>query len=150
MRRRGFTLIEMVVYMGLVTTGLIVCGGIELQAQRSVAVQGSLVDIDTQALDFLGKLRRDVEDGRTLTVRDGAELVVLRLDGSSVIYRTGTRIDLSAAGKERTRERYRLQTGFSASVSKAPSKVAVIATFKRGDVERTFHKVAAPRLEVTQ
>ena len=56
-RRRGFTLIELVVYLGLVATALLVFGGIEVSAHRNLAVQSALIDMENQSASYLGALR---------------------------------------------------------------------------------------------
>jgi type II secretory pathway pseudopilin PulG len=154
-RSSGFTLIELMVYMSLVTMGLMACGGIELQAQKAVAVQAALVDIDRQATGYLGQLRRDVEDSRKLEVQGNAEskgsdLIVHDRDGGAVIYRAGERVVLFPSGKQRAREPFRLLKTLTVVIAKEPSRVAVVATFKGGEIERTFHRVAAPRQEVSR
>ena len=148
-RSRGFTLVEMMVYMSLVAVGLLAAGGIELQAQQALAVQASLVDIDRQSASYLGQLRRDVEDASRLEVKGGAELVVFDRDGGSVVYRAGERVVLFPGGTVRAREPYRLLKTLTIADAKQPRRLAVVARFEQDDVVRTFRRVAAPRREVT-
>jgi hypothetical protein len=146
-RRRGFTLAELAVYMGLVATGVMVFAGIELSAQRSIAIQGTLLDMSTQANTYLGALRRDVEAARSVRIQaDGRELLVQRPDGSTVLYRAGLRIELGADGKQRARERYRLliELRIRRPSPSGPQLIAE-ARFARGEVERTFRRSAAQR-----
>ena len=147
MRRRGFTLVELVVYMSLVTTGLMVFAGLELSAQRATAVQGALMDIATQSSTYMGRLRRDVEGARGLRIgAEGKELLVQRLDGTAVIYKVGERIELSSDGKQRGRERFRLLVELEVRQGHG-SLVEVRAAFARGEVRRVHVRTAAPRRE---
>ena len=68
-RRRGFTILELLIYFSLVTTAMVVFGGIELGAQRTVDMQHALIEINTQAQSYMFVFRRDVESARSLEVR---------------------------------------------------------------------------------
>ncbi|RMG15502.1 MAG: hypothetical protein D6731_08235 [Planctomycetota bacterium] len=147
-RRRGFTLVELAVYLGLVATALTVFAGVEVTAQRAISLQGALIDVERQANEFLGALRGDVEAARRLDLRAaGSELLVERCDGSTVIYRSGERVVLSPKGS-RERDRYPLMR--SLRVVRTPAGVRAEALLARGAVRRRFLRGATPRLEVAR
>lgn len=146
--RRGFTLIELLVYLSLVSSALVVFGGIELSAQRTVAIQQALVDIHQQSATYLGRFRKDVEDARSLELqRDRLEVV--RLDGTRVTYTGGERLEADAGGKIRGRSIF--TTLKAIEVRRVPlGGVELKATFTsrlgwKDDVKRTYRRVATPR-----
>jgi hypothetical protein len=147
--RRGFTIAELVIYMGLVTSALAVFGGISISAQRSLGLQSTLIDMENQAAGYLGSFRRDVEAAKSLEVRED-RVLVHRLDGSAVIYRAGERSVLDAEGTQSGREVFGLLRGLSAK--RIGGQVHVEARFFLdlywGQVARTFRRAAAPRREV--
>lgn len=96
-RRRGFTLVELIVYLGLMTMGLLLVGAIELTAQRAADMQQGLIEVQLAADSFLGHLRRDVEAARRVT-REGRELVLELQDGRRVRWGPGLREELAAGG----------------------------------------------------
>jgi hypothetical protein len=149
-RRRGFTLIELCVYLSLVSSALLVFGGIELSARRSLSVQSALIDMENQASSYLGALRRDVEASTAVDVKADTVLVH-KFDGSGVVYRAGERRELDPAGKERVREVYPLLGAIVAT--QAGSRVSVEARFSVelgwAKLERTFSRGASPRREVS-
>jgi prepilin-type N-terminal cleavage/methylation domain-containing protein len=147
---RGFTLVELMVYLALISSALGVFAGITLQAQRSLSVQSTLIDFENQAASYLGALRRDVEGAKGLDVRKDRVLVHL-LDGSAVIYRAGERTVLDAQGKQRARELFSLLAALSAEQDGAGVRVEArfAIDLHWGQVQRTFRKAATPRREVS-
>jgi len=145
-RRRGFTLAELAVYMALVSMAMLLFAGIELSAQRSVRVQGALLDIESQGLRCLGALRRDVEAARSVTVLDqGRELLLQMDDGGAVLYRAGARTELAPDGRQRAREGFGLLVDLRVSQEPSSGRVRVEARFARGEVRRTLLRSALPR-----
>lgn len=139
-------------YLGLLTSGLAVVAGLELGAQRALAMQQGLIDIELEASGLLGALRRDVEAARSLELGPGA-LVVVRHDGRRVRYEQGLRVE-SWDGGERRRT-FRLHTELQVSLEGAPGGrplVVVEATFAQrgayGLVRRAYRRTASPRGEL--
>lgn len=154
-RRRGTTFVELLVYIGLLTSGMLVLGGLELAAQRALTMQQALIDIDLESIGLLGALRRDVEAARRLEL-DPAALVVERHDGATVRYERGARVE-SRPGAEPRREPFPTNSDLRVSLESAlggKPLVVVEATFRRetrdGAVSRSYRRVASPRGEVGQ
>ncbi len=99
-RRRGFTLVELMVYLALVTAGVLTLLSIEMGAHRALALQEALIAIDLESATLLGALRVDVEASRRLAVDEDA-LVVERFDGRTVRYEAGARIESGGGAPER-------------------------------------------------
>jgi hypothetical protein len=153
-RRRGATLAELLVYLGLLSAGLLVIGGLEQGARRALTLQQSLIDIDMQATTMLGGLRRDVESARRLEV-DRDALVVQRQDGRSVRYERGKRTESGGGLGAGVTQTFALNAALRITLEAPPGAaplVVVEATFtapgREGKVERTFRRTAAPRAEV--
>lgn len=82
-RRRGFTLIELITYLTLLSTSLILLLSFEMASQKAAAEQRAALDIARSCDAFHERLRRDVlaaraikvlGDGR-LELRVGEELI---------------------------------------------------------------------------
>lgn len=154
-RQTGTTLVELLVYVGLLTSGLLVLGGLELGAQRALGLQQGLIDVEFQSLGLLGALRRDVEAARRLAL-DPKALVVERHDGVSIRYEAGARIETAPSlGATPRRDAFPTNTDLRISLEGALTGkplVIVEATFtskgQHGAVTRSFRRVAAPRGEV--
>lgn len=152
--RRGLTLVELIVYLGLLTTGVTVLMGIEMGAQRALALQQALIDVELEASGLLGALRRDVEAARRLEVGREA-LVVVRHDGRRVSYEKGARVEAWEGGERR--QGFASNAELRVSLDGAPEErpvVVVEATFERrgayGQVRRTYRRTASPRGELNQ
>lgn len=151
--RRGTTLVELLVYIGLLTSGLLVLGGLELGAQRALSLQQGLIDVELESIAMLGALRRDVEAARRLEL-DPKALVVERHDGRTIRYEAGARLE-STAGAPPRRDPFPTNSDLRVSLEAALTGkplVVVEATFTskgpHGAVTRSFRRVAAPRGEV--
>lgn len=150
--RRGTTLIELLVYLGLLTSGLTVIMGLELGAQRALSLQQALIDVEHDASNLLGSLRRDVEAARRLEL-DGHALAVVRHDGRQVRYEPGVRVETWEGGERRDafaragELRFTLEAG-----PDGPPVVIVEATFSQrgafGLVHRSYRRSASPRGEL--
>lgn len=156
-RRRGFTLVELIVYLGLMTMGLLLVGAIELTAQRAADMQQALIEVQLAADAFLGHLRRDVEAARRVT-REGQELVLELQDGRRVRWLPGVREELAAPGLTipARREVHPAVTSWELrlEVAGAHTRVTVDAKLEartRGGspVVRRRSRTATTRLEVT-
>lgn len=146
---RAFTLVELMVYLALVTGGMVVVGGLALSAQRTVALQQALIDVNVEASRYLARLRRDVEASRELDVSPD-RLVVTRLDGVLVVYGLRTRVEIGEKGAERGRDVFPNLT----SAAFAREGAAVVATLEatatfgwRDAVHKRFRRVATPLRE---
>lgn len=149
LRRGGFTLAELMVYFALVTTALVVFGGIEITISRSVSMQQALIDIENQAAMYMSWARRDIEAARTVKVEEGKRIKIVRLDGVEVSYQGTERIERNEAG-ERGRHTFRLLQALE--VTRTGPQVEVTATFGetlgwKQKLQRRFRRVATPRRE---
>jgi hypothetical protein len=153
-RRRGTTMIELLVYMGLLTSGMLVLLGIEAGASRALALQQALLDVELESGQLLGQLRRDVEAAARLEV-DRDALVVHRQDGRTVRYVAGARVESGAGLQSERREAYRHNTALTVSLEGSPgggplviADAAFVVQGTFGKVERAFRRSAAPRARV--
>lgn len=155
-RRRGTTFAELLVYIGLLTTGLLVIGGLEQAAQRALQLEQGLIDIEMQAAGLLGSLRRDVEAARRLELDRGV-LRIERQDGRLVRYEARRRVESGGALPAERVEEFPLNEALAVSFEAegppgAARLVVVEATFvsrgRDGKLERKFRRTAAPRAEV--
>jgi hypothetical protein len=150
-RRRGFTLAEMLVYLSLVTTGMVVIGGLEVQSTKALEIQQILVDLQLQSSALLGSLRRDVEQARSIESDRGA-LRIRRLDGVTVSYEAGARLEVHGAEPAR-RTTYLKNTALvvhvDGSLGGRSPIVTVEVTFEDHGLRRVYTGTAAPRREVT-
>ena len=96
--RRAFTLLELVLYLGLISVGFAMFATIEVNAQRGVALQQAMIDVQLTAHDYLSEWRRDVEDSAELD-SSGDRLAIVRRDGHRVTYSAQERKELDAEGK---------------------------------------------------
>jgi type II secretory pathway pseudopilin PulG len=145
---RGFTLAELLVYLALVSTALVVFGMIEMGARRSVALQGALIDCESSAQRYLSPLRRDVEDARSVAAVTTC-LNIVRLDGTRVTYTAKERVERSAEGKVVVRQPFALaqKVEFSASKNEVRAKLTLRCVFGwRDAIERTYERVSTPRV----
>ncbi len=152
--RRGFTLVELMVYLALVTAGVMTLGAIEVGAHRALALQEALIAIDLQSATLLGALRLDVENARRVAVDEDA-LVVERSDGKTVRYQAGSRVESGGDAPER-RTTYPTNSGLGVSIEAGLDGVPLVrveATFRRdgaaGTITRVHRRTAAPRREVS-
>jgi len=152
-RRGGFTLVELMLYVGLATVGLLFLGSLELAAHRSVMVQQALIDIQIQADGFLGQLRRDVEMARAVAHSGEGEdvtLEVVRVDGTTVRYRAGERVEVGPDGETHA-EAYRLVRELRVEVSEGawPPRVEATAVLLQetsaGEIRRERRRTAIVR-----
>lgn len=148
-RRRGTTLVELMVYLGLISSAMVVLVGLEAMARRSLALQQALIDIELDASTLLGAVRRDVEAARRLELDRGA-LVVVRHDGVTVRYEAGQRVE----GERRVDHPRNAELRVTLDAAPGgPPLVVVEAVFAEqggaGAVRRAFRRVAAPRGELT-
>ena len=141
--RRGFTLVELMVTLTLVVGALVVVGGIELGAQRSVALQQALLDMQRQAGLYLARVRRDVEQARTLELQP-ERLRVVRLDGVEVVYVAGERREREQVERFGSIEELAVSSG--AVAEEVVVTIRCAAPLGRADVvRREFRRVATPR-----
>lgn len=150
--RRGVTLVELMVYLALVTAGVMTLGAIEVGAHRALALQEALIAIDLESATLLGALRLDVESARRVAL-DRDALVVERLDGKTVRYQAGVRVESGADGERRTAYPSNSALGVTIEAGlDGPPLVRVEATFRRGGaagtITRVHRRTAAPRREV--
>lgn len=137
------------VYFTLVTTAMVVFGGIELGAQRAVDMQHALLEINTQSQGYLLAFRRDVESARKVRLTQEV-LSITRLDGIEVVYRGIERRELGPKGVERGRHVFRrLQ---KLSFTRDPKTQGIVCTAEFGStlearsvVRREFRRMAIPR-----
>ncbi|HBP18441.1 MAG TPA: hypothetical protein DEA08_11745, partial [Planctomycetes bacterium] len=94
---RSFTLLELVLYLGLISVGFAMFATIEVNAQRSVALQQAMIDVQLTSQDYLSEWRRDVEDSAKLELSP-ERLVIVRRDGHRVTYTAQERQESDAAG----------------------------------------------------
>ncbi|MGE0712240.1 MAG: type II secretion system protein [Planctomycetota bacterium] len=144
---RGFTLVELAIYLALVTVGLATFASIEEAARRGVALQGALIDVQRTGQDYLSSFRADVEGASVAQVASDA-LFVQRQDGSKVRYDGAGRREWDARGAE-------LPAGPAALVASAHFERAgrevrlelqVRCQFGwREAIERTYRRTATPR-----
>ncbi len=150
-RRRGFTLVELVVYAGLVSVGLAVLLGLEVSARRTAASEGDLLDVAAEADALLGAFRLDVEAARDLRLREGG-LDLERIDGARVRYDARGREEAGDPARRATPSLAGLELTLLPSVGGAPPVARAVARFERrgahGLIARRFERSAAPRLEV--
>lgn len=152
-RRRGTTFAELLVYIGLLTTGVVVIAGLELGARRALTLQQALIDIEMQSAGMLGALRRDVEAARSVEVGE-RELLVHRQDGRDVRYEPGRRTETGGGLAVPRSDLYPLNDELGVSLEAppgAPPLVVIAATFTarghEGAIKRTFRRTASPRVE---
>ena len=151
---RGFTLVELMVYLALVTAGVMTLGAIEVGAHRALALQEALIAIDLESATLLGALRLDVENGRRVAIDEDA-LVVERSDGKTVRYQAGARIESGGGAAER-RTTYPSNSALAVSIEAGLDGVPLVrvaATFSRGGaagtITRVHRRTVAPRREVS-
>lgn len=155
-RRRGVTLVELIVYISLVSAGVLLIGGVELFAQRCLHLQQSLIEVELQTAGFGGQLRRDVEEARALTV-DGDRLQLVTLGGETVRYLPGGRELLDAAGEVAQRDEFPEVAGCSFTLERLASgrmRVTAAMEFKvlvdGEERTRTRTRSAVTRLAVPE
>jgi hypothetical protein len=82
-RARGFTLVELVTYLALVTAALTTMGGIELAASRAAFLERALLAINQEQDAALSAFAEDVARASSVAVEDkGAVLVVRSIEGT--------------------------------------------------------------------
>jgi hypothetical protein len=166
-RARGFTLIELVTYLGLLTAGLTTIAGIQLAASRAAFLEWALIDLHAEqdlalarfAEDVTLATKADLEDEPERPLEPGrrSALVVRRADGKTV--RWGTAAD--AKGAQRfTRalqgtpdESYPHIEGWRFTIDRAEGrapfvKVELSLAYRKGNeqvVKRRFERVVQPR-----
>ena len=152
--RRGFTLIEVMIYCALVTVGLATFVAVEVSARKSVALQGAILDVEEQSRRFLDAWRRDVEAAQSVTLKRNAKaprgvdaLVVVRLDGRRVEYSLGKRVESDAKGTKLGEDRYAYLQELSFKLSKGQLEASLSARRSLGqtNLTRTYRRVATPR-----
>lgn len=152
--RRGFTLIEVMIYCVLVTVGLATFITVEVSARKSVAMQGAILDVEEQSRRFLDAWRRDVEAAQSVTLQrsvkassgaDSAEL--LRLDGHRVQYTLGKRVEFDAKGGKLGEDRYAYLVELNFKLTKGQLEASLNASRSLGQssLTRTYRRVATPR-----
>ena len=162
-RRRGLTLIELMVYMALVTMGLLMVGNVELAAQRSASLQQALLDLELRAHDFSRDLRSDIEAaGHIRYIREQDTLEIRRHDGRWIYYRPGRRAERADhdgpdlrldlyGGRIRgwTLEQTRVRTPLGGQATRYQFTLQVAVPDKDGGaIERVRRVSAVPRREV--
>lgn len=156
-RRRGFTLIELMLYLSLVTVGLLLIGAVEMTAKRSVDTQQSIIDVQLHGDAFLGRLRRDVELARQVRVEAGVPVTVLGLtllDGTRVRWGPGWREEQRGDGPAR-REEFPPVKAWTPRVERVGQRARVTvevqleAGARHSRVARKRSRTALTRLEVT-
>lgn len=145
--RRGFTLVELMVYLALVSAGLTMFLGIELGARKSVALQQGILDVEEESRRCLEAFRRDVEAAREVLVAD-EELKLIRHDGRRVRYALGSRQLRDSQGQVVGEDVYPRSTALSFT-REGRQIVAQLTVARRLDVEgsltRSYRRVASPR-----
>lgn len=150
-RSRSFTLLELVLYLGLISVGFAMFATIEVNAQRGVALQQAMIDVQLTSQDYLSEWRRDVEDSAKLEL-SSERLVIVRADGHRVTYRAKERKEVDAQGKlVHSRAFPRVdKVAFSRPSPGAPlsAELTVRVQFGwRDALERRASRSALPRLE---
>lgn len=131
-RRRGFTLAELLVYVSLVSAGILLIGGVELFAQRSLRAQQAQIEVEYQVARMGGQLRADVEGAAALVASEGA-LTVTDARGQRVRYSALGREVLGAdGGLVQVEEAPALSACRFALARQASGRVRVEATFEFG------------------
>lgn len=150
-RRGGFTFMELIVYMGLASMGLLFMGAFELSVRRTTAFQGDLLDVHAQAVRVLDQLRSEAEVADRWQVAPDS-LTLIADDGSRVRYTVGRRLVLDAKGSTIHDDALSLLTGLEVEATDSGAntrRLEVRATFSRdsGDrsVSRTFRRTATLR-----
>lgn len=105
-RARGFTLVELLVYLSLVTVGLLLVGAVEMTAQRAADLQQALIEVQRHGDGFLARLRRDVESAQRIS-QQGNELLLTFSDGRQVRWTPGRREVLGGGGVVQAQDEYR-------------------------------------------
>jgi len=149
--RRGFTLLELVLYLGLISVGFAIFATVELGAQRGVALQQAMIDVQLNSQNYLSEWRRDVEDSVKLELSSD-RLVVVRSDGHRVTYSAKERKEVSAQGKLIHSQAFSRVTkvAFSRPSPTAPVRAELTVRVRfgwRDALERTATRSALPRLE---
>lgn len=152
-QRRGFTLLEVVIYCGLVTVGLATFIAVEVSARRNTALQGAILDVEGEARRFLDAWRQDVEAAQSVTIQRGAQgasdgLEVVRLDGTKVRFSLGKRVELDAKGAQVGEDRYAHHTALRFKLTKRELEASLDARRSLGDkaLTRAYRRVATPRV----
>lgn len=152
--RRGFTLVELLVYLSLVTVGLLLVGAVEMTAQRTADLQQALIEVQRQGDSFLGHLRRDVEASRRVS-REGDALLLTLGDGRQVRWTPGLRELLGGGGVVVAQEEYRGVESWEVTVepveghTRVTAKVELKQRGRETVVERQRTRTATTRLEPT-
>ena len=148
---RSFTLLELVLYLGLISVGFAMFATIEVNAQRSVALQQAMIDIQLTSQDYLSEWRRDVEDSAKLELSD-ERLVIVRRDGHRVTYTAQERVEVDAAGKPIANRTFARATKvtFSRPAATGPLQAELTVRVRfgwRDALERRAQRSALPRRE---
>lgn len=151
---RGFTLVEMLIYAGLVSVGLATFITIEVSARRNVALQGAILDVEGSARRCLDPWRRDVEAAKSITLKPSAKtqglvdgLEIVHLDGRRIEYSLGKRVEFDAQGKKLGEDQYPCVTILSFKRTKRELEASISVQRSLGDknLVRTYRRVATPR-----
>jgi Tfp pilus assembly protein PilE len=156
--RRGFTLLEVMIYCALVTVGLATFIAVEVSARKSTALQGAILDVEEQSRRYLGAWRQDVEAAKRVTLKRSAkgaaptpaepdQVEIVRLDGSKVQYTLGKRVELDAKGAKVGEDRYAHLRTLSFKLDKGQVEASLSARRSLGQnsLTRTYRRVATPR-----
>lgn len=145
--RRGFTLIELMIYLALVSVALVMFMGIELGARKSVALQQAILDVEEESRRCLDAFRRDVEAAREVLVAED-ELKLIRHDGRRVRYALGTRQERDPRGQLLGEEFYPRSQALSFAREGSQIRLSVTLTRSLGgesELKRDYQRVATPR-----
>ncbi|MBL4850016.1 MAG: prepilin-type N-terminal cleavage/methylation domain-containing protein [Planctomycetes bacterium] len=146
-RRRGFTLIELVIYMALCSVGLATFLMIEVGARQSLTLQGAILDLEEEGRRYLNAWRGDVEAAQQVLVSKD-RVVVVRLDGHTVVYTQGSRVETDAKGKKLGVDWFprTSKLEFELRGRELKATLEIRRSLGQTALTRTYRRVATPRL----
>lgn len=78
--RRGFTLLELVAYIGLLTTLMVMVGAAEQSIRTTLWLQQASLDTHQRSVAFESRLRDDIRTARRVDLVDATRLVLVQAD----------------------------------------------------------------------
>lgn len=85
--RAGFTLIELITYLSLLSISLTMLMSFELSTQQSLRMQALSNDVSMQADKLQNQLKLDITAAESLTIQDSGQVLVVQLNNAKVVYK---------------------------------------------------------------